>query len=692
MGVKSNKVVSLLKEDISTGFARILGDFINASAKGASEIKLASILKKLNDDERKFLDEFIQDAKKAGKSGDISLNDLVTGIAKIDAYKALVKTIQSNQDIFFSTLGKKFNIKSLPTALTSKQQADLIMGKLYNSTNPQVRNIVQKLETGGTGLLPAERTLFVGELRKLNDDTANKIADELESGFKILDDVDTELKGGSKTVDAEYDELVFDEVSGEWVSKAEKEAGDASKGADDVADEISGEPESLFSKEMDEASEYTSAEKLKYDELSSKSDEEIKKILKDLANFRSQNKTGEISTDGAMVLDIARDRNLITEDDYLKIITPYDKAGWTDFFAFARKTKERQKGKIVDTKINPYTGKEEKITVGKKIEDRLSEAKNEYNKATDPKTKEKIQGEILELEGLRDDDFEKYIKGISLRNGKQITSDYAGFAMKTLGSKKLSTILDFLETGVGKYGTKTTAKWWGRFGLIAAGLGLFNLAVEGASFGSDVADLVAERTGLDEFSTVSKLVNWSTLAEPKILVNGAKISACPGNKWCGIGISKTQFKLIDSSLGIFVTKTPLNGDNYIYKFVPTKATDLDKDYVIVVPKDSGSLTNEMKITINEYVKQATGKDYYAPEELTKQQIIGGKVADETGVSNFLATTPTKPTIEAKTLKLVEKGTDGIDKYTVNLVLPNGDKYAGYKLKFNTKDGTWASNQ
>jgi hypothetical protein len=100
----------------------------------------------------------------------------------------------------------------------------------------------------------------------------------------------------------------------------------------------------------------------------------------------------------------------------------------------------------------------------------------------------------------------------------------------------------------------------------------------------------------------------------------------------------------------------------------------------------------MKITINEYVKQATGKDYYAPEELTKQQITGGKVADEAGVSNFLATTPTKPTIEAKTLKLVEKGTDGIDKYTVNLVLPNGDKYAGYKLKFNTKDGTWASNQ
>jgi hypothetical protein len=368
MGVKSNKVVSLLKEDISTGFARILGDFIKGVERNAGELELNGILKSLNPDERKLIDEFADDVKaKTGKDfGFKSVDDLVSVAGKLDVYKALASTIKSNSDTFFKTLGKKFNLNSLPVVLTQKQQVDQIMSKLLASADENQKYVINLLQKGETeSLLPAQRKIFADQLRKINDPegVAKQMADQFESSYKIIDDVETELGAGAKTVDAEYDELVFDEVSGEWVSKAEKEAGDASKGADDVADEISGEPESLFSKEMDEASEYTSAEKLKYDELSSKSDEEIKKILKDLANFRSQNKTGEISTDGAMVLDIARDRNLITEDDYLKIITPYDKAGWTDFFAFARKTKERQKGKIVDTKINPYTGKEEKITV-----------------------------------------------------------------------------------------------------------------------------------------------------------------------------------------------------------------------------------------------------------------------------------------------------------------------------------------
>jgi hypothetical protein len=310
---------------------------------------------------------------------------------------------------------------------------------------------------------------------------------------------------------------------------------------------------------------------------------------------------------------------------------------------------------------------------------------------TDPKIKEKLRGEQLELEGLRDDDFEKYLQGLSLKNDIPITSDYPGFALKTFGSKKLSTVLDFVETGVGKYGAKKTAKWWANFAMTVAGLGLAGLAFKTYVLGKDVVNLIGEKTGLDEFSTINRLVDWSKLSEPQISVNGTKISACPGNTWCGIGISKTQFKLIDSSIGIFVTKTPLNGENYIYKFVPTDLTDINKDYVIVVPKDSGSLSVEMKTAINEYIKQATGKDYYTAQELNKKSTTttttatGSYTEDATGALKWAKTLNSNIT-EVKNLVKGKTDDDGTVNYTATLVLPAGP-VDGYNLKF--KNGNWS---
>jgi len=72
-------------------------------------------------------------------------------------------------------------------------------------------------------------------------------------------------------------------------------------------------------------------------------------------------------------------------------------------------------------------------------------------------------------------------------------------------------------------------------------------------------------------------------------------------------------------------------------------------------------------------------------------ITGGKVADEAGATTFVDSKNRGTKIKQGSLTKTKTGTDGIDEYTVTLVLPNGDVYENYKLKFNTTDGTWATN-
>ncbi len=72
-------------------------------------------------------------------------------------------------------------------------------------------------------------------------------------------------------------------------------------------------------------------------------------------------------------------------------------------------------------------------------------------------------------------------------------------------------------------------------------------------------------------------------------------------------------------------------------------------------------------------------------------ITGGKVADEAGATTFVDSKNRGTKIKQGSLTKTKTGTDGIDEYTVTLVLPSGDVYENYKLKFNTTDGTWATN-
>jgi hypothetical protein len=624
MGVKSNKVVSLLKEDISTGFARILGDFISASAKGASEIELASILKTLNDDERKFLDEFINDAKKVGKSGDISLNDLVAGIAKIDVYKALVKTIQSNQDIFFSTLGKKFNIKSLPSALSSKQQADLIMGKLYNSSNPQVRNIVQKLETGGTGLLPAERTLFVGELRKLNDDTANKIADELESGFKILDDVDAELKGGSKTVDAEYDELVFDEVSGEWVSKAEKEAGDASKGADDAGDDV---PLESLDPEIEPEFIMKTSDELELEKAMALPEKELKLKYNEVVKFRKGNKLGELTSEQTAIVQAMLNKGLITEEEMIRLTTQLEPAQILDYVKFGKK--------ITDAQRNP-----EYLTT------QIDNLKKSFQ--TNPN--DTLKKRIRLLQAIQANDFSEYMSALSDLSGQPLRVDVNGFSKKY--GNKLGAILSYVNTplpaALGGPGGKATVAFWKGFGKFTKYTFITGVGLTVLSFFTTLGDLAIETTfggvGLNDALTKKYIREWSALAQPKIvLTSGLEQSVCPGANFCSVGgLSETEFFVFDGSLGLFVVKTPILEGYYFYKLIPYRlnaglegvervAAGYD-DRVRPISTDEMAKTNAIKgkeAAINQFI----GKEVIIP---TKTRIVTSTGTYTNDLKGFLA--------------------------------------------------------
>lgn len=657
MGVKSNKVVNLLKEDISTGFARILGDFIKGVERNAGELELNGILKSLNPDERKLIDEFADDVKaKTGKDfGFKSVDDLVSVAGKLDVYKALASTIKSNSDTFFKTLGKKFNLNSLPVVLTQKQQVDQIMSKLLASADENQKYVINLLQKGETeSLLPAQRKIFADQLRKINDPAgvAKQMADQFESSYKIIDDVETELGAKAKTVDVEYDELVFDEVSGEWVSKAEKEASDAAKGADEGGDAAKGADEASddagiddFWKKIDAEEETGGVTPIveittkelqdKYKKLYKDSPTEFKMKLDDLRGRIKNLKSGDkLTKDDMALLDIAGSNGLIGKNDPIYL----------------------------------YINK---------------------NILRDPT--------VVEIQ-----DLIKNYNAWKKSGGKMTFNDYCkqnnytppGWFKKNVAAKGLNVVEGYLGSWQRTFSrideSGETVSWKQYFKdlgvVISSSLLLAGTAI---SVFTDLDDVILKTIykadPMQKQQITKNLTEYFAYTSPIVIVDGK------------------QFNIYDSKLGknnpnfTYRTQTPNpdftlgNVDKLEFGLEPGLFVSGRTFNIFRLNPQNEKLIGGSEIfgKVHTLTALDTGAQGVSTSTTTT---TGGKVADETGVSNFLATTPTKPTIEAKTLKLVEKGTDGIDKYTVNLVLPNGDKYAGYKLKFNTKDGTWASNQ
>jgi hypothetical protein len=658
MGVKSNKVVSLLKEDISTGFARILGDFIKGVERNAGELELNGILKSLNPDERKLIDEFADDVKaKTGKDfGFKSVDDLVSVAGKLDVYKALASTIKSNSDTFFKTLGKKFNLNSLPVVLTQKQQVDQIMSKLLASADENQKYVINLLQKGETeSLLPAQRKIFADQLRKINDPegVAKQMADQFESSYKIIDDVETELGAGAKTVDVEYDEWVFDEVSGEWVSKAEKEASDAAKGADEAGgDAAKGADEASddagiddFWKKIDAEEETGGTTPIveittkelqdKYRKLYEDSPTDFTLLLDDLRGRIKNLKSGDkLTKDDIALLDIAGSNGLIGKNDPIYLY------------------------------INKNILRDPTVV---EIQD-LIKNHNAWKKSG---------GDMTFNDYCRKNNYTPpgWFKHNVAAKGLNVVEGYLGSWQRTY------TRID--ESGE----TVSWKQYFKDLGVIISSSLL--LAGTAISVFTDLDDVILKTIykadPMQKEQITKNLTEYFTYTSPIVIVDGK------------------QFNIYDPKLGKnnpnFTYKTQTPNPDFTLGNVDKLEFGLEPGLVV-----SGRTFNIFRLNPqNEKLiggSEIFGKAHTLTALDTGAQGVststttttGGKVADETGVSNFLATTPTKPTIEAKTLKLVEKGTDGIDKYTVNLVLPNGDKYAGYKLKFNTKDGTWASNQ
>jgi len=658
MGVKSNKVVSLLKEDISTGFARILGDFIKGVERNAGELELNGILKSLNPDERKLIDEFADDVKaKTGKDfGFKSVDDLVSVAGKLDVYKALASTIKSNSDTFFKTLGKKFNLNSLPVVLTQKQQVDQIMSKLLASADENQKYVINLLQKGETeSLLPAQRKIFADQLRKINDPegVAKQMADQFESSYKIIDDVETELGAGAKTVDVEYDEWVFDEVSGEWVSKAEKEASDAAKGADEAGgDAAKGADEASddagiddFWKKIDAEEETGGTTPIveittkelqdKYRKLYKDSPTDFTLLLDDLRGRIKNLKSGDkLTKDDIALLDIAGSNGLIGKNDPIYLY------------------------------INKNILRDPTVV---EIQD-LIKNHNAWKKSG---------GNMTFNDYCRQNNYTPpgWFKHNVAAKGLNVVEGYLGSWQRTY------TRID--ESGE----TVSWKQYFKDLGVIISSSLL--LAGTAISVFTDLDDVILKTIykadPMQKEQITKNLTEYFTYTSPIVIVDGK------------------QFNIYDPKLGKnnpnFTYKTQTPNPDFTLGNVDKLEFGLEPGLVV-----SGRTFNIFRLNPqNEKLiggSEIFGKAHTLTALDTGAQGVststttttGGKVADEAGVSNFLATTPTKPTIEAKTLKLVEKGTDGIDKYTVNLVLPNGDKYAGYKLKFNTKDGTWASNQ
>ena len=666
MGLSEKNLNNLITEAaIPPGWTKLFAKLATAADDDAAK-KIINTFKREHPDDAAALDKFLKEGGFTFEGRLINSLDSLTGFGKFKAYQELTPFIKSNGDAIVSILAKYKVNNTLPKKITTKfnefSMDELTKRLIDSNIDEGVKDYLRAFKDGDVGKYSIdEMEGFISLIRRnANNVTNPEVKDMLIKYCNELDEVVQGIKNSQKQIGTnttsskisdntaltkqgettyktgdnlnfKRDKNVGDETgAGERTTDGETGAGERTVDGETGAGERTGagnQGATGTRAQGGEETRYTTNEQDIYDSWFAKTDAEINRTVDEIKIDRAENKFLELTEQERIILDVARNKNLITEDVYLETLTPFKKSTWMDFFNFARELKEIQKGQIVSTKIDAR-GKEVKITKGQKISDRLVEARRELEGVTDPVVRRKKEGEIMKLQGLQENDFEKYIVGKSQEQGKRVSSDYFGQYWKSLGSKKISSFVDMVEQAAGKYPGKTYKPYLKIFGIMA-GITTAGLIVKGFDFLSDVGDLIGEKLGLSEFNLKQRLVDWSKGDAVIMLGDKSTIDACPGASWCEFGLSKDEFQVVNVELGIFVTTVPLYEDNYIYKFSPKNPLNvLGDDVVIPVPKDSKSLSKPMKTQINAYMKKNLNIENYLPTsdnsaknttELTKKQ-------------------------------------------------------------------------
>jgi len=458
---------------------------------------------------------------------------------------------------------------------------------------------------------------------RTTDPASAKVLDSVKDGiFRNLDDTEvllaqTKIRELKRTATDPELKRIFGEMEAD-IAKAQTHVQELNR----VANDAELLPTSGFWDDITEEEQMLS-------DLYTLSDTQIKTKYESIQKRITANPTAPISEQNYGVLLVAKDRGLLTDDEFSMLTTRKKATTWKQKYTF---------GKEVTDKLlaEGKTGLEEKIKTKINLETRKAGGNNRTS--WDPATR----SEIEQLEAILANDFQAWLdaKGLVDPKYRNFTKNFPLFNVTTVGGKTFGQLLEYLKRFMPfPNGVDAAQKFraYKNLGMTVAGFGAVALIFDVFTGVNIILGSIGITLGISDAYLIDYIFEWSKMDNPKALnLAGQEIKVCESKlPWCGTGLSKDDIKIIDSSLNIFMSRQPLISPNSlggtaalnIYKFEENRYGFFDKDRVniasaVMYPDyvkavNTGTLENlsdDKKTSINAQldafgIKQyATGKE------------------------------------------------------------------------------------
>jgi hypothetical protein len=429
----------------------------------------------------------------------------------------------------------------------------------------------------------------------------------------------------------------------------------------------------------------------------------------------TKNRLSPISDDNIAIVNVANQRGIITEDQLSELLTTKKASYWKLSYEYGKETK----------KALYRANGEDKLKL--KVEAEKSAAKAKYQTEDSTKWPPDVRSRIGIMEAIVKDDFEDFLKAKALVDPRYrgITSNYPLFGVKEFGGKTLGQAYEHIFGNLNPFSsrlddaTKLRKKTmlWKSLLFTVAGVPAFMLlrdlsATLGIAFG-----WAGLETGITEAFLKDMVQNWSMDGYNQVRsLSGDEAKACEIAQlpWCGNGIPKEDFVVIDPSLNIFASRqilmpTEFAGSNaaaHIYKFDSYQysykkgsknivSATFNSDYVVAVTIEYlESLSDAKKLKINGTL------DTFGVKELApnKKRLIA-KDSSKNATTNYVGTQAVFSGSQFGTGKTVTSfeptGKTGVDEEFKVSFYSNTDLDKSVVTRvfiYNTDNKTWSKKQ
>lgn len=308
-----------------------------------------------------------------------------------------------------------------------------------------------------------------------------------------------------------------------------------------------------------------------FEQLYNMSETEFKAEFDNTKSLINKNKTAPRSEESIAVINVAYQRGIISEDEMTDLLTQKNASTWKMYFNYGKTYKETLFSSDGVDKLK------------KSLDSEISLANRTYGNDKS-KWPAETKSKIGIMQSIIDDNFDLFIQSKALVNPEYVnfTAKYPWFGLKNFSGKSLGQAYDYLFSNLNPFNARLTAKQrtqiWVSWGLRVVGVTGLGVLIDLLTGLGMVASFVGLETGITEAFLKDMLIEWSKNGDYNARpTEGKEFNACDSPlPWCGNGLGKDDFVIVDSSLNLFVSRLVLmdpqmagkDAASFIYKLDP----------------------------------------------------------------------------------------------------------------------------